>query len=54
MSLPAAIAYIRRERVVGDHMHRCMADTNLRAEGWKRIQDARRLARKLKLGNLFA
>ena len=44
-----AIAYIRKELTVGDHLHRCFADSKIRQEGWKRIQDARRIARKLGL-----
>ena len=54
MSLPKAISFIRNEITVGRHLHQCMADAVTRSQGWKRIQDARRLARKLKLGNLFA
>lgn len=53
VSLPAAIAYIRREWAVGDHLHRCFADQNTRAEGWKRMQAARRIARRLGLANLY-
>ena len=48
------IAHIRHEITVGRHLHECFADSRVRQQGWKRIQDARRLARKLKLGNLFA
>ena len=51
MSLPVAITYLRREIITGDHLHRCMAEASLRAEGWKRIQAAKRIARRLNLDN---
>jgi hypothetical protein len=49
-----AITHIRHEITVGRHLHECFCDSRIRQLGWKRIQDARRIARKLKLGNLFA
>ena len=48
-----AIRHIRHELTVGQHLHHCFADSRVRAEGWKRMQDAKRLARRLHLGNLF-
>ena len=49
-----SIRHIRHELSVGDHLYRCFADARTRAEGWKRMQDARRIARRLKLNNFFA
>ena len=49
-----AIIHMRKELTVGDHLYRCFCDSKIKQEGWRRIQAARRLARKLKLGNLFA
>ena len=53
MSLPLAIAHIRRETIVGRHLNECFADARTRREGWKRMQDARRIARRLGLANLY-
>ena len=33
--------------ITGKHLHQCMADQTLRAEGWRMIQGAKRLARRL-------
>jgi len=53
MTLPIAIAHIRRELCVGDHLHRCFADKSVRREGWQRMQQAKRIARRLGLANLY-
>ena len=52
MSLPATIRHIRKELTAGDHLHRCMADAALRSEGWRRMQAAKRLARRLNLNHI--
>ena len=41
------ISYLRNEIIAGKHLHSCMADSSLRALGWKRMQSARRIARRL-------
>lgn len=43
------IAYLRKEIITGKHLHQCMADAATRALGWKRIQDAIRIARRLNI-----
>ena len=53
MTLPEAIRFLRREIVTGDHLHRCFCDSRTRAEGWRRMQAAKRIARRLNLVNLF-
>lgn len=43
------IAYLRNEIIAGKHLHHCMPDASLRAIGWKRMQDALRIARRLNI-----
>ena len=54
MSTRNAIRHIRKELALGDHLYQCFADTSIRRLGWRRIQAARRIARRLKLQNLFS
>lgn len=52
MPLEKIIRHIRHEITVGSHFHECFADEAVRREGWKRICAARRISRRLKLGNI--
>jgi hypothetical protein len=49
MKLPDCIRYIRSQIIAGKHLHNCFADSNVRATGWRKIQAARRIERRLKL-----
>lgn len=54
MNLPAIIRYIRVETIAGRHLHHCFAAASVRAEGWRRMQAARRIARRLNLQHHIA
>jgi len=49
-----ALQHIRKETIAGRHLYECFADSKIRQIGWKRIQAARRIARRLKLENIFS
>jgi hypothetical protein len=43
------LRYLRNEITVGRHLNTCHPSPEVRALGWKRMQDARRIARRLRL-----
>ena len=47
MTCQQSIQHIRHEVTVGKHLAFCMADAGVRAEGMRRINAARRIARRL-------
>lgn len=42
-----AIRTVRRMAIEGRHLHRCHPDPEARAQGWRLMQQARRIARRL-------
>jgi hypothetical protein len=49
----AALRHIRHEVIVGRHLYNAHPDSRVRAQGWKRIQDAKRICRRLQLPFIF-
>lgn len=47
MTKPEAIRYARKLALEGRHLNHCMAARDLRERGWKMMNDARRIARRL-------
>lgn len=42
-----ALTVVRAMHITGRHLFTCFADPAVRAEGWKQMQDAKRIARRL-------
>lgn len=42
-----AITIVRAMYIAGRHLNQCFADAGHRAAGWKQMQDARRICRRL-------
>lgn len=51
MSKPEIIRFLRFQIVTGKHLATAFIEPSKRAEGWKLIHNAKRIARRLKLDN---
>ena len=48
-----SLTTVRRIRREGEHLYNCFADVEVRKQGWKMMQMAKRIAARLGFPNMF-